>query len=154
LDSLAPMLSLNSAAASCSFTLHPLPLKSSIHLERAVCSQTRFVQGGVINSNFLESPFVGCVATFGLLRGGLTAAAIVLDGKLFDTTWGSSQRVLNANVMGAFWTAKLLPRHLVENKFPGRISVITSLSGRGLHVICWMFDQMLQLSRFGAVLTF
>lgn len=64
-----------------------------------VCSQTRFVQGGVIDQNSLESPFAGCVAAFSQLRGGLTAAAIVLDGELVDATWEISQQVLNVNVM-------------------------------------------------------
>lgn len=69
----------------------------------------------------------------GQLHGGLTAAGVCFDEPLIEADWNSSRKLLDINVMGTFWTVKLIAKHLVETKTPGSIVMIASVSGQGIH---------------------
>ena len=69
----------------------------------------------------------------GQLHGGFTAAGICIDEPLVEASWENSHKLLDINVMGTFWTAKLISRHLIETKTPGSIVFIASISGQGIH---------------------
>lgn len=65
---------------------------------------------------------------------GDTAAGICIDEPLVEADWEHSQRTSNVNVMGTFWTIKLLAKHLVDTKTHGSIVTIASLNGQGVYV--------------------
>ena len=95
--------------------------------------KTSYRQADVTNPESLESAFAEIVQAMGQLHGGLTAAGICFDEKLIDADWDRSNKLLQINVMGTFWTAKLLARHLVETGTPGSMVFIASLSAQGIH---------------------
>lgn len=41
---------------------------------------------------------------------------------------------MDINVLGSFWTAKLIAKHLIETNKPGSIVFVCSLSGQNLHI--------------------
>ena len=96
--------------------------------------KTCYYEADVTSQKSLESAFNEAVKTMGQLHGGFTAAGICIDEKLIDADWEGSQRMLNINVMGTFWSAKLISRHLVDTKTPGSIVMVASLSGQGVHI--------------------
>lgn len=96
--------------------------------------KTSYVQGDVTNQKSLEDAFARSLQNIGQLHGGLTAAGICIDEPLLEADWVNTQSQLNVNVMGTFWTIKLLARHLVDTKCPGSIVTIASLNGQGFYV--------------------
>ena len=90
-------------------------------------------QADITNQQSLESAFGDAVKAVGQLHGGLTAAGICFDEPLIEADWNNSRKLLDINVMGTFWTAKLIAKHLVDTKTPGSIVMIASISGQGLH---------------------
>lgn len=69
----------------------------------------------------------------GQLHGGFTAAGICIDEPLVEASWDLSHKLLDINLFGTFWTAKLIAKHLIETKTPGSIVFVASISGQGLH---------------------
>lgn len=96
--------------------------------------KTSYVQGDVTNQTSLEEAFAHSVKAVGQLHGGLIAAGICIDQPLLEADWEVSQRTFNVNVMGLFWTLKLLSKHLVDTETPGSIVTIASLNGQGIYV--------------------
>lgn len=96
--------------------------------------KTSYHQADVTDQKSLESAFNDAVKAMGQLHGGFTAAGICIDEKLIEADWEGSQRMLNINVMGTFWSAKLIAKHLVDTKTPGSIVMVASLSGQGVHI--------------------
>lgn len=96
--------------------------------------KTSYVRGDVTTQASLEEAFAQTVQTMGQLHGGLTAAGICIDESLLEADWEHSQRTFNVNIMGTFWTIKLLAKHLVDTKTPGSIVTIASLNGQGFYV--------------------
>ena len=90
-------------------------------------------QADITNQQSLESAFADAVKAVGQLHGGLTAAGICIDEPLIEADWNNSRKLLDINVMGTFWSAKLISRHLVATKTPGSIVFIASVSGQGIH---------------------
>ncbi|RBA18096.1 hypothetical protein FPRO05_11112 [Fusarium proliferatum] len=79
-----------------------------------------YTRGDVTRQDSPEKAFAECVdAMGGQLHGAPTAAGI---------------RLLNVNVMGTYWTIKLLAQHLVETKTPGSIVAIASINAQSLYV--------------------
>ena len=70
----------------------------------------------------------------GQLHGAFTCAGIIVDEPLIDANWEISQKLLNINVLGTFWTAKLVAKHLKETKTPGSLVFVASLSGQNVHM--------------------
>jgi NAD(P)-dependent dehydrogenase (short-subunit alcohol dehydrogenase family) len=96
--------------------------------------KTLYTQGDVTNQESLEEAFVQSVHYMGQLHGGLTAAGIVMDTPLLQADWEVTQRTLNVNILGTYWTVKLLAEHLVNTKTPGSIVAISSMNGQGIYV--------------------
>lgn len=97
--------------------------------------KTSYQKGDVTDQKSLEKAFDESVkAMGGQLHGGFTGAGIIIDQPLIDADWEMSEKVLKVNVLGTFWTAKLIAKHLVETKTPGSIVMVASLSGQGVHM--------------------
>lgn len=96
--------------------------------------KTSYVRGDVTTQASLEDAFAQSVKAVGQLHGGLIAAGICVDQPLLDAEWDISQKTFNVNIMGLFWTIKLLAKHMVEEKIPGSIVTIASLNGQGVYV--------------------
>lgn len=97
--------------------------------------KTSFAQADVSNKDQLEAAFAKVLAGVGgQLHGCVTAAGININEKLVDANWEKSQKLLDVNVMGSFWTAKLVAKHMVDTKTPGSIVLVCSISGQGTHM--------------------
>lgn len=96
--------------------------------------KTFYTRGDVTNQESLEHAFAECVRAVGQLHGGLTSAGVVNDEPFLEADWNRVQTTLNINILGTFWTIKLLARHLVDTKTPGSIVAISSINGQGMYV--------------------
>ncbi|KAI3580340.1 hypothetical protein IWW34DRAFT_695154 [Fusarium oxysporum f. sp. albedinis] len=113
----------------------PEPVEEFKSLSDRYGVKTFYTRGDVTKQESLEKAFAECVeAMGGQLHGALTAAGIVMDTPLLDADWEVTQRVLNVNVIGTYWTIKLLAQHLVETKTPGSIVAIASINAQSLYV--------------------
>ncbi|KAJ6084959.1 hypothetical protein N7499_004588 [Penicillium canescens] len=110
------------------------PVEEFNSLSECYNVKTLYTQGDVTNQESLEEAFAQSVYCMGKLHGGLTAAGIVMDTPLLEADWEVTQRTLNVNVLGTYWTLKLLAEHLVNTKSPGSIVAISSMNGQGLYV--------------------
>ena len=90
-------------------------------------------QADITNQKSLESAFDDAVKAMGQLHGGFTAAGICIDEPLVEANWEMSRKVLDVNVLGTMWTAKLLSKHLIETKTRGSIVFVASISAQGIH---------------------
>lgn len=70
----------------------------------------------------------------GKIHGGVCAAGININQPLIEADWDYSLKLLQVNLMGTYWTAKLIAKQMVETKTPGSIVCIASLSGQGIHI--------------------
>lgn len=113
----------------------PEPTDEFWTLSRRYGVKTSYIQGDVTDQTSLEEAFTRSVAAVGgRLHGGLIAAGICVDQPLLEATWEASQQTFNVNVMGLYWTVKLLAGHLVETKTDGSIVTIASVNGQGMYV--------------------
>ncbi|CAG8945891.1 unnamed protein product [Penicillium salamii] len=110
------------------------PVEEFHTLSKRYNVKTFYVQGDVTNQQSLEKAFSDCVSGLGQLHGGLTAAGIVGDSPLLEANWDLTQRILNINILGTYWTAKLLAEHMIKVKTSGSIVAISSINGQGLYV--------------------
>lgn len=98
-------------------------------------AKVSFAQGDVSDQQSLESAFQKVLeGVGGQIHGCVTCAGININEKLIEATWEKSRKLLEVNVLGSFWTAKLVAKHLVETKKPGSIVFVASLSGQNLHI--------------------
>jgi sorbose reductase len=113
----------------------PEPTEEFHSLSKRYGVKTSYAQGDVTKQQSLEAAFAKSVeGVGGHLHGGLMAAGICVDQPLLEATWEVSQKTFDVNVMGLYWTVKLLAQHLVETKTPGSIVTIASLNGQGVYV--------------------
>ncbi|KAI9041758.1 SDR family NAD(P)-dependent oxidoreductase [Aspergillus affinis] len=110
------------------------PVEEFHSLQARYNVKTFYTQGDVTYQASLESAFARSLHAMGQLHGGLTAAGIVGDTPLLEADWELTQRTLNVNVLGTYWTMKLLAQHLVESKNQGSIVAISSVNGQGFYV--------------------
>lgn len=82
----------------------------------------------------LESGFESVVQQTGGIHGCVTAAGITLERPFSDHTWGECQRLLNVNVMGTFWAARLAADHMKARGDGGSLVMIASLAAQGVIV--------------------
>ena len=82
----------------------------------------------------LERGFENVVEKTGGIQGCVTAAGITLERPFAEHTWDESQRLLNVNVMGTFWTAKLVADHLRARGEGGSLVLIASVAAQGIIV--------------------
>ncbi|OQO08268.1 hypothetical protein B0A48_06138 [Cryoendolithus antarcticus] len=93
-----------------------------------------YEQTDVTSQSSLESAFASVVKQTGGLNGCITAAGIALDAPFLEQPWDICQKILAVNVMGTFWTAKLVAQHLIERKQGGSMVFIASVAAQGLKV--------------------
>ncbi|KAK6428340.1 hypothetical protein LTR95_015519 [Oleoguttula sp. CCFEE 5521] len=82
----------------------------------------------------LENAFASVVEKTGGLNGCITAAGIALDAPFLEQSWDVCQKVLAVNILGTFWTAKLMAQHLINRKHGGSLVLIASVAAQGLKV--------------------
>jgi NAD(P)-dependent dehydrogenase (short-subunit alcohol dehydrogenase family) len=82
----------------------------------------------------LERGFESVIEKTGGIQGCVTAAGITLERPFAEHTWDESQRLLNVNVMGTFWTAKLAADHLRARGEGGSLVLIASVAAQGIIV--------------------
>ena len=110
------------------------PVEEFHTLSKRFGVKTSYVRGDVTSQESLEEAFTQSSRTMGQLHGGLTAAGICIDEPVLEADWEHSRRTFDVNVMGTFWTIKLLSGHLVGTKTQGSIVSIASLNGQGFFV--------------------
>ncbi|KAF4550374.1 Enoyl-(Acyl carrier protein) reductase-like protein 25 [Elsinoe fawcettii] len=96
--------------------------------------KTIYAQGDVTDQVSLELAFDQCVGALGSLHGGLTAAGICSESSLLDTDWNTAKSTFEVNILGTYWTIKLLAKHFVDKEIAGSIVTIASINGHGLYV--------------------
>lgn len=96
--------------------------------------KTFYVRGDVTDQHSLEKAFADSISALGQLHGGLTAAGVVNDEPFLEADWERTKQVFDINILGTFWTVKLLAKHLVDTKTPGSIVTISSINGQGIYV--------------------
>jgi sorbose reductase len=82
----------------------------------------------------LEAGFKSVVQQAGAIHGLVTAAGITLERPFADHTWDECQRLLNVNVMGTFWAAKLAADHFKARGEGGSLVLIASVAAQGIIV--------------------
>lgn len=80
----------------------------------------------------LETGFDSIIQQAGSIQGCVTAAGIALDKPFCDHTWEECKRVLDVNVLGTFWTAKLAADHMILQEKGGSIVMIASVAAQGV----------------------
>lgn len=109
--------------------------KDFLELAKKYGAPHSFAKGDVSDQRSLESAFEEVVAGVGgHIHGCVTAAGININEKLVEATWEKSRKLLEVNVLGSFWTAKLVAKHLQDTGKPGSIVFVSSLSGQNLHI--------------------
>lgn len=109
--------------------------KAFNELAKKYGTATAFAQGDVSDQKSLESAFEKVLAGVGgHISGCVTAAGININEKLVEATFEKSKKLLEVNVLGSYWTAKLVAKHLVDTGKPGSIVFVASLSGQNLHI--------------------
>jgi sorbose reductase len=96
--------------------------------------ETMYERVDVTIQSSLERGFENVVKKTGGIQGCVTAAGITLERPFAEHTWDESQRLLNVNVMGTFWTAKLVADHLRERGEGGSLVLIASVAAQGIIV--------------------
>lgn len=111
----------------------PEPTEEFATLSERFGVKTSYVRGDVTNQKSLEDAIVQSIEIMGgQLHGGLTAAGICIDEPTLLADWEHTQRTFNVNIMGTFWTIKVLTDHLVKTETPGSIVAIASVNGHGI----------------------
>ena len=106
----------------------------SIGSEHGVATSYQRVDVTVQSS--LEGGFENIVREAGDsgIQGCVTAAGITLERPFAEHTWDECQRLLNVNVLGTFWAAKLAADHMKTRGQGGSIVMIASVAAQGVMV--------------------
>jgi len=91
-------------------------------------------QADVTQQASLDAGFARALRKAGSFQGCVTAAGVALDKPFVQHTWEEAQRVLSVNVMGTFWTAKLVAEHMAEVGGGGSIVMIASIAAQGIKI--------------------
>lgn len=110
------------------------PVQEFHTLSKRFGVRTTYVRGDVTDQSSLEGAFAQSVRELGQFHGGLTAAGVVNDEPLLQASWERTKQTLDINILGTYWTIKLLAQHLVETQTPGSIVTISSINGQGIYV--------------------
>lgn len=112
----------------------PQPVEEFHALSKNYGIQTMYERVDVTVQASLERGFENVVEKTGGVQGCVTAAGITLERPFAEHTWDESQRLLNVNVMGTFWTAKLVADHFQARGEGGSLVFIASVAAQGLIV--------------------
>jgi NAD(P)-dependent dehydrogenase (short-subunit alcohol dehydrogenase family) len=112
----------------------PQPSKEFHALSNDYGIKAMYERVDVTVQSSLERGFENVVEQTGGIQGCVTAAGITLERAFAEHTWDESQRLLNVNVMGTFWTAKLVADHLRARGEGGSLVLIASVAAQGIIV--------------------
>jgi len=112
----------------------PQPAKEFHALSNDHGIETIYERVDVTVQSSLERGFENVIQKTGGIHGCVTAAGITLERPFAEHTWDESQRLLNVNVMGTFWTAKLVADHLRARGEGGSLVLIASVAAQGIIV--------------------
>jgi NAD(P)-dependent dehydrogenase (short-subunit alcohol dehydrogenase family) len=112
----------------------PEPVEEFNTLNDKYGVQASYFHGDVTKQDSLEQAFEGVVQSAGEINGCVTAAGIVIDKPFFDHDFEESMRVLAVNVMGTFWTAKLVSQHMAKHGKGGSLVMIASVAAQGIKI--------------------
>jgi sorbose reductase len=112
----------------------PEPSKEFNGLSNDYGVETMYERVDVTVQSSLERGFENVIRETGSIHGCVTAAGITLERPFAEHTWDESQRLLNVNVMGTFWTAKLVADHLRARGEGGSLVLIASVAAQGIIV--------------------
>lgn len=112
----------------------PQPAKGFHKLSDDYGIRAMYERVDVTVQSSLESGFESVVQQTGGIHGCVTAAGITLERPFSDHTWDECQRLLNVNVMGTFWAAKLAADHMKARGEGGSLVMIASLAAQGVIV--------------------
>ncbi|KAK3670800.1 hypothetical protein LTR78_009244 [Recurvomyces mirabilis] len=112
----------------------PKPVDEFDQLESRYGVKTSFTQADVTKQSSLEAGFKLAVDNVGPFQGCVPAAGIAVDKPFLEQTWDEATGVLNVNVLGTFWTAKLMTAHMQQHGQGGSIVLIASIAGQGIKV--------------------
>ncbi len=89
-----------------------------------------FIHCNVTDPDAVQSAFDASVAEFGHLDILVNNAAIIHNAKVIDIEIKDWHRVLDVGLHGYFYFCRLMSKHLVSTKNPGKILNISSIHGR------------------------
>lgn len=112
----------------------PQPSKEFHALSNDYGIEAMYERVDVTIQSSLERGFENVVGKTGGVQGCVTAAGITLERPFAEHTWEESQRLLNVNIMGTFWTAKLVADHLRARGEGGSLVLIASVAAQGIIV--------------------
>jgi len=112
----------------------PEPAKEFHTLSNEYGVEAVYERADVTNHLSLERGFQNVIEKTSSIQGCVTAAGITLERPFAEHTWEESQRLLNVNVMGTFWTAKLVADHLRARGEGGSLVLIASVAAQGIIV--------------------
>lgn len=114
----------------------PSPVPDFTTLSKNYNIQASYHRGDVTDQKSLESAFNEAVQASPneSIQGCVTAAGIVIDKPFLSHQWEESKRVLDVNVMGTFWTSRLVAQHMANHRQGGSIVLIASIAAQGIKI--------------------
>lgn len=112
----------------------PKPSKEFHALSSDYGIKTVYQKVDVTVQSSLEGGFESVVEETGGIHGLVTAAGITLERPFADHTWDECKRLLDVNVMGTFWAAKLAADHFKARGEGGSVVMIASVAAQGIIV--------------------
>jgi sorbose reductase len=109
----------------------PEPVNEFNSLKSKYGVKASYTRADVTKQDSLEQGFKAAVAAIGPFHGCVTAAGIAVDKPFTTQTWDEAAQVLAVNVMGTFWTAKLMTEHVREHGQGASIVMIASIAAQG-----------------------
>lgn len=89
--------------------------------------------GDAADITFIQQLISECVSRFGRLDVAIANAGITLFGSFFEYKPEDFYKVLNLNLGGSFFLAQAAAIQMKKNKSPGRILLMSSVTGHQAH---------------------
>lgn len=112
----------------------PKPLDEFEELSSKYGIKAHYERTDVTEQSGFEASFDRLLQQTGGIQGLVTAAGIVVDKPFTEHQWEESKRVLNVNVMGTFWAARLAAKHMSTSGKGGSIVLIASITAQGIKI--------------------
>lgn len=112
----------------------PNPMDEFNDLSSKYGIKTHYERADVTEQAGFEASFDRILQQTGGIQGLVTAAGTVVDKPITEHQWDESKRILDVNVMGTFWAAKLAAAHMSTSGKGGSIVMIASIAGQGIRV--------------------
>jgi len=112
----------------------PSPMNDFNDLSSQYGIKAHYERTDVTEQAGFEASFDRVLQQTGGIQGLVTAAGIVVDKPIGEHQWEESKRILDVNVMGTFWAAKLAAAHMSASGKGGSIVMIASIAGQGVKI--------------------